>query len=171
MAPTGQPADAGLWSGGSKLSSYSTPIVVLDTNVWISGIFFRRGIPASILRAWRDRRFEIVVTSETLAELDHKLREKVVEFGADPALAEEWVTYVEAFARVVPATATASGICRDPDDDKFLSAAVNGEASCIVSGDRDLQVLGEYQGVKVLSPREFAEQLGIVPPLPAPDEE
>jgi putative PIN family toxin of toxin-antitoxin system len=144
----------------------SALVVVLDTNVWISGVFFRRGVPASILRAWRDRRFEIVVTPETLAELERKLREKVAEFGADPALAGEWVTYVETFARVVSTTATVGGVCRDPDDDKFLSAALGGRASYIISGDRDLQVLGEYQDVKVLSPREFAELLGIVPPLP-----
>jgi putative PIN family toxin of toxin-antitoxin system len=145
---------------------FSTPIVVLDTSVWISGVFFRRGIPASILRAWRDRRFEIVVTSETLAELDRKLREKVAEFGADPTLAEEWVTYIKTFARAAPTTVTASGVCRDPDDDKFLGAALSGGASYIVSSDHDLQVLGEYRDVKVLSPREFAEWLGIAPPLP-----
>ena len=144
---------------------FSTPIVVLDTSVWISGVFFRRGIPASILRAWRDRRFEIVVTSETLAELERKLREKVAEFGADPALAEEWVTYVRTFARAVPTTVTVSGVCRDPDDDKFLDAALSGGARYIVSSDHDLQVLDEYQDVKVLSPREFAELLGIVPSL------
>ena len=52
-------------------------VAVLDTNVWVSGIFFRRGIPATILRAWRDRRFEIVVTAETLGELERELQEKV----------------------------------------------------------------------------------------------
>jgi putative PIN family toxin of toxin-antitoxin system len=143
----------------------STPVVVLDTSVWISGVFFRRGIPASILHAWRDRRFEIVVTSETLAELERKLREKVAEFGARPALAEEWITYVTTFARAVPTTVTVSGVCRDPDDDKFLGAALSGGASYIVSSDHDLQALGEYQDVKVLSPKEFAERLGIVPPM------
>lgn len=144
--------------------SYS-PIVVIDTSVWVSGVFFRRGIPASILRAWRDRRFETVVTSETLAELERKLREKVAEFGADFALAEEWITYVKTFARVVVVTAAIGGVCRDPDDDKFLDAALSGRAEYIISSDHDLQVLGEYQDVKVLSLREFAELLGIVPPL------
>lgn len=139
--------------------------VVIDTNVWISGIFFRRGIPASILRAWRDCHFEIIATSETLAELEHKLREKTSEFGADLALVEEWIAYVKTFARIVPATTMASGVCRDPDDDKFLDAALSGGAEYVVSGDHDLQVLGEYQNVQVLSPREFAEVLGIVPPL------
>ncbi len=143
----------------------STLVVVLDTSVWISGVFFRRSIPARVLRAWLNHRFEIVVNSETMAELERKLREKVAEFGADPALAEEWVAYVKTFARVVSVTGVTDGICRDSDDDKFLDAALNGRATYIVSSDHDLQVLGEYQGVKVLSPREFAELLGIVQPL------
>ena len=147
---------------------FSTLVVVLDTSVWVSGVFFRRGISARILRAWRDRRFEIVVTSETMAELERKLREKVTEFGAEHVLAEGWVAYVNTFARVVSATAVAGGVCRDPDDDKFLDAALSGGAMYIVSSDHDLQVLGEYQGVKVLSPREFAELLGIVQPLTSP---
>ena len=140
-------------------------IIVIDTSVWISGVFFRRGIPASILRAWRDMHFEIVVTPGTLVELTHKLREKVAQFGADPALAEEWLAYVKTFARIVTITAAVSGVCRDPNDDQFLAAASSGGATYIVSSDHDLQVLGEYQDVKVLSPREFAELLGIIPPL------
>jgi putative PIN family toxin of toxin-antitoxin system len=75
--------------------------VVLDTNVWISGIFFRRGIPAIILRAWRDRRFEIVATPETLTELERKLREKVNQFVAEPGLAGEWIAYIKTFVRKV----------------------------------------------------------------------
>lgn len=142
----------------------STLIVVVDTSVWISGVFFRRGIPAVILRAWRDGHFDIVVTSATLNELESKLRKKTVQFGASPTLAEEWVAYVHTFARVAPVTEDARGVCRDADDDKFLDAAVSGGALYIVSGGRDLQVLGEYQGVQILSPRSFAERLDIVSP-------
>ena len=98
-----------------------------------------------------------------------QLQEKMAQFGAEPTLTTEWITYIKAYARVVPATETVSGICRDPDDDMFLTAALSGGASYIISGDRDLQVLGEYQGVKVLSPREFAELLGIVAPLASDD--
>lgn len=137
--------------------------VVLDTNVWISGIFFRRGIPAAILRAWRDGRFEIVATRETLTELERKLREKVLQFGAEASLVDEWIDYVKSFARIVTPAIIVGGACRDPDDEKFLDAALAGHASYIVSGDHDLQVLDEYRDVKVLSPREFAELLNLVP--------
>jgi predicted nucleic acid-binding protein len=45
--------------------------------------------------------------------------------------------------------------CRDPKDDKFLELAVNGKATCIVSGDDDLLVLNAFRGVAILTPQEF----------------
>jgi putative PIN family toxin of toxin-antitoxin system len=135
--------------------------VVLDTNVWISGIFFRRGIPARILAAWRDHRFEVVVTLDTLSELETQLRQKTIQFGTDPTLADEWLDHVRTYTRQVPPAGIAAGLCRDPKDDQFLDAAVSGGARYIVSGDKDLQALDTYQHVKVLSPREFVELMGL----------
>lgn len=47
--------------------------------------------------------------------------------------------------------------CRDPKDDKFLKLAVNGNATLIVSGDKDLQVLHPFRNIPILSPREFLD--------------
>jgi len=135
--------------------------VVLDINVLISGIFFRRGLPARILAAWRDHRFEVVVTPNTLAELETQLRQKTIEFGTDPTLADEWLDHVRTYARQVAPAGGAAGVCRDPKDDQFLDAALGGGARYIVSGDKDLQALDTYQRVKVLSPREFVESIGL----------
>ncbi len=48
-------------------------------------------------------------------------------------------------------------VCRDPDDDKFLETAINGEASCIVTGDADLLALDPFDGLRILTPRAFLE--------------
>jgi glutamine phosphoribosylpyrophosphate amidotransferase len=45
--------------------------------------------------------------------------------------------------------------CRDPKDDKFLACAVEGEAAYIVSSDRDLLTIRQYEGVCILNPGEF----------------
>lgn len=137
----------------------SSSLVVLDTNVWISGIFFEGGTPAALLRAWRDERFEVVLTPEILGELEQKLREKSTQFTGDQALGEEWIAYVKAFAQVVRASVVVEGVCRDRDDDKFLSAALSAKADYVVSGDHDLQVLEQYHDVEILSPRAFADLL------------
>ena len=44
-------------------------------------------------------------------------------------------------------------VCRDPDDDNVLAAAIGGKADLIVSGDDDLLVLRNYQGIPILKPR------------------
>lgn len=51
-------------------------------------------------------------------------------------------------------------VCRDPDDDKFLEAALAAEAQYLVTGDKDLRDIGEYKGVKIRFPQEFLAELG-----------
>lgn len=128
--------------------------VVINTSVWISGVFFR-GKPHDVLTAWRDAQFDVVYTPETLAETEAKLREKNAQFGGYPADVEDWLEYIKTYARLVPASGTVSGVCRDPDDDKFLDAAISGGADVLISSDKDLQVLEAFRGVKILSPADF----------------
>ena len=47
--------------------------------------------------------------------------------------------------------------CRDPKDDKFLSLAVSGKATHLVTGDADLLALGPFQGIQIVTPGEFLE--------------
>lgn len=120
-----------------------------------------------MLRAWRDRRFEVVFTPEVLRELENQLREKSLQFTSDHALGEEWMAYIKMFAEIVRVTVGVEGVCRDKDDDMLLAAALSAQADYIVSGDRDLQVLEQYQDVRILSPRAFADLLE----RPSPHEE
>jgi putative PIN family toxin of toxin-antitoxin system len=135
-------------------------IVVLDTNVWISGIFFKRGIPSQVLSAWSSGSFEVVFIPETLTELQTKLEQKVRQFKADPALAEEWLTYISTFGQLVSSPGSITGICRDPKDDKFLEAAVSANADYIVTGDKDLLSIKLFRGIEVVSPAEFLDRVG-----------
>jgi predicted nucleic acid-binding protein len=52
------------------------------------------------------------------------------------------------------------GGCADPDDDKGVAAALEGRAAFIVTGDRQFLALGQYENVRVVSPRAFMEILG-----------
>jgi predicted nucleic acid-binding protein len=47
-------------------------------------------------------------------------------------------------------------VCRDADDDMVIASAVAGGAVCIVTGDKDLLDLKEYQGIPILKPAEFS---------------
>lgn len=50
-------------------------------------------------------------------------------------------------------------VCRDPSDDKFLECAVAGRAGYIVTEDRGLLDLQDFQGIKILDGRNFSELL------------
>lgn len=137
----------------------ATVRAVLDTNVWISGIFFNRGAPARLLQAWRDGQFEIIVTTSTLSELEVVLQRKVEQFRADPNLVAEWLAYVDAYATSVKVKTSLEGTSRDPQDDMMLEAAVAGMAHFLVTGDKDLLVLAQIGETQIVSPRRFLEAL------------
>ncbi len=50
-------------------------------------------------------------------------------------------------------------VCRDPKDDKLLDLAICGDASFLVTGDKDLLVLNPFHGVEITTPREFLDRL------------
>jgi len=133
--------------------------VVLDTNVWISGIFFSRGTPAQLLREWRDGRFEVVITSATLEELAAVLYRKTAQFDAPQQLAAEWLEFVRAYAIHVKVDSRLEGSVRDPKDDMILEAAVSGKVDYLVTGDQDLLVLGKFANLQIVTPRQFLEWL------------
>ena len=130
--------------------------VVLDTNVFVSAVFFE-GTPGRVLSLWRDRAFDIAVSREVLEEyvrVGERLTAQAPGVDPGPAL-----DLIAAHAIFVIARSFPEPVCRDPDDDKFPACALAAEAKTIVSGDRDLLVLSPYRGVTVLSPSAFAKEL------------
>ena len=130
--------------------------VVLDTNVFVSGIFFG-GTPGRVLEAWRDGRAEFVLSREIVEEYVRVGGELADRFpGVDLSAALELLTVSATLVTAPPLPERAS---RDPDDDKFLACALAAGADCVVSGDRDLLDVSSYEGIVVLSPRDFFDQL------------
>ena len=126
--------------------------VVLDTNVLISAIFFS-GPPSTILSAWIDDEFELVVSTEILEEY----REVAIRIGdefPDVELGPVLNRIVSNALLVIPVQLP-DDACADRDDIKFLECAVASRADCVVSGDRALLRSSGYEGVVVVTPREF----------------
>jgi len=126
--------------------------VVLDTNVFVSGIFFS-GPPYQILQAWRDDRIQLVVSPDILEEYS-----RVGEILAEdhPAINFKPVLeFVIQNAVVYSVTALPERVCEDPDDDKFLACALAGGSKVIVSGDKHLLNASGYQKVEILKPRDY----------------
>lgn len=134
--------------------------VVLDTNVIISGLISPKGPPAGILKALKAGRFVLVtsqaINEEVLEVMDRpRLRDK---YGlADRMFDIAFILWEQ--AEVIAKLPTVK-VSKDPDDDKFLAAAVGGLAHYLVTGDiKDLLSLGEYKGTRIVSPGDFLTML------------
>lgn len=130
--------------------------VVLDTNVFVSGVFFG-GIPGRVLEAWRDGRVEVALYREIIEEYVRVGEELASRFkGVDLCPALELLAVS---TTLVSSTQLPEPVSRDPDDDKFLACALAAGADCVVSGDRDLLDISPHEGIVVLSPRDFVDRL------------
>lgn len=125
--------------------------VVLDTNVWISGIVFA-GQPGRILDLFGEDQFHVVVSEELLTELRRKMTAKFPLYLSDLNL---FIEAIRLRAFVVKLGSHTINISRDPDDNKVIETAVLGACDYIVSGDKDLLVLKKYQEIEILNPTEF----------------
>ena len=128
--------------------------IVLDTNVFISGAFFS-GPPYEVLKAWRDRRIQILISEEIIEEyrrVGESLSKQFPGIEFAPAL-----QLLAVHAEFVQAKKLAAQVCEDPDDDKFLECAISGTSNLIVSGDKHLLKISGYKGIVIVSPRNFVE--------------
>jgi putative PIN family toxin of toxin-antitoxin system len=128
--------------------------VVLDTNVFVSGVFFS-GPPYRILQSWRDGRLKLALSLEILDEYHRVGQELAAEFaGADLASIE---ALLATHAEVFDAPPLPQQVCADPDDDKFLACALASRIKIVVSGDKELLRVTGWGGIQVLRPRAFID--------------
>lgn len=127
--------------------------VVIDTNVFISGLLSSTSTPAKVV----DRAIEqdqLLASSATLRELMTTLLspkfDRYVSRERRNALLERLAPHVELVEIVQGIQAS-----RDPKDDKFLEVAINGGAQVVVSGDNDLLTLHPFRGIAIVTPAEY----------------
>lgn len=123
--------------------------IVFDTNVLFSA-FVAHGVCAGLYEECLQRA-QIVISPDILAELEEKLLAKA---GLTAAETRDVIRAVRADAEIVKATPLPKPVCRDPDDDLILAAALAAKAAAIVTGDRDLLVLKQFKGIPILNPRD-----------------
>ena len=136
--------------------------VVADTNVLASGLAGYDALespPALILDAWRNGRVQLVVSAPILAELRRTLAKPYFAQRFTTMEIERALHLMRHRSTFIHVLADVQGIATTPEDDLILATAVAGEASHLVTGDRQLRILGEYQGVTIVGPREFLDWL------------
>ncbi|GBD08116.1 hypothetical protein HRbin22_00348 [Candidatus Thermoflexus japonica] len=133
---------------------------VVDTNILVRALIRPQGTVGPVLLHLRRGDYTLLYSDATLEELvvvlhRPRIREK---YG----LSDEDIRTVVALIllRGEPVTPQVRiRACRDPHDDKFLEVAVSGRADVMVSGDEDLLILSPFQGIPIVSPREFLKML------------
>ena len=146
--------------------------VVLDTNVLVSGLISNQGPPRQIVDAWLEGRFTLVTSLYLVEELAHVLTyPRIAErIRLDEPEVDTILAALLSEAEMAPGELELPGVTRDlkkplrfplhRKDDPVVACAVEGDAGYIVSGDQDLLVLGEYEGIEVVTPRRFVEIVG-----------
>jgi len=127
--------------------------VVIDTNVFVSSLF--GGKQRAIIDLWREHTITLCLSKDILDEYIDVLQRLNLD---ESLLAGLLGLFSKNFNLIFTKnTPDIHVIDEDPDDDKFIECAVALKADIIVSGDKRLLKLGEYQRINILNPDEFLE--------------
>ena len=117
----------------------------------VSGIFFK-GIPGRVVELWLEGAFEVYATPLIMQEYLRVIKELASKAAED--LVRSWQEILPNRAHLIPDASPPLRVVRDPDDDKFISCALQVKADYLVTGDRDLTSL-EAAYPFIISPRRF----------------
>lgn len=129
--------------------------IVIDTNVIASAIFFG-GKPYHLLRYIMEEQVDVVASKEIVDEYEEivlRLKQKYPAISTRIPL-HELLTRFE----IIRVTSDIH-VSRDPDDDKFISCAVDGKCLYIVSGDNDLLSIGNFGDIVILTVDDFLNRM------------
>jgi uncharacterized protein len=133
---------------------------VLDANVYLSAAVRPEGPPGHIVDRFLRGVLEIVmsqaIVDEVLRALSYPKVRKYIRPGLDPEL---WFEDIVVLAQLITVDRQFQRVSKDPDDDKYIAAAMVGRAGFVVAGDSDLLDLKEYDGIRIVSPRVFLDLL------------
>ena len=130
---------------------------VLDANVLISAVLSTKGSPAAILAYWQEEGLEIVVSEAILKEVDRVIHYPRIQghYQLSEEKIERFLGLLRRYAILSEPQEQIDVVQADPSDNRYLEAAMAGEASYVVSGDRHLLDLQRYRDIQILAPNEF----------------
>jgi len=125
--------------------------IVVDTNVIVSALVFG-GLPRRIFELVEGGYGELFYAADIQEETRRVLRDK---FGWDEDRLDRYLRTLWSLGKRVVLRHRVNAVREDPDDNRILECALAADADVIVSGDRHLLKLGAYEGITILTPRDF----------------
>ena len=128
--------------------------VVLDTNIFISGLFWDGNYCSQIISEWRAGNIILVSSLEIIQELVETLRD--FRIGMEEEIIEEWRKLIIKNSIIVISIEKINIVKNDQKDNKFFEAAIAGKAQYIVSQDKKhILNISEFKGIKTIHPEDF----------------
>ena len=132
---------------------------VFDANVYVSAAVHPDGVPGQLLDRYARGDLQLILSAEIVREIRCALSYPEVRKAIRAEVpVEQWLRGIVLLAHFVDDRPLA-GICSDPDDDKYVAAALEGRAGFIVTGDKGFLALEEHEGVRIVTPGAFLELL------------
>lgn len=133
--------------------------VVLDTNVFVSGLLFPQGTLGRIVAAWRAGEFDLVLSEPILDEITRVLAYPKINrrIGWDRAKVERYVALLRFEAELVDVQGSTARVPKDANDNPILATLLASRADVLVTGDDDLLVLADQYRIE--PPSRFVERL------------
>ena len=135
---------------------------VLDTNLFISGLFASTGTVATLQHLWISGAFELAVSEDILQEIKETLQKPYLqkELSLQPQEIDEILGMIREKAFMVTKDLYKTDrVAADPDDNKLLGCALEAKAQYIVSGDNHLLSLKHFHGIQVVDAATFVRTM------------
>ena len=129
---------------------------VLDTNIYVSALFWKQGNPHRIIQKGIDEEIEIFASEEIIEELRKILKR---DFNENDELIKRQINFLLLFVDTVEINQKIEIVKEDADDNKIIECAIASNAKFIVSGDNHLLKIRKFRDIKIVSPKEFLDIL------------
>jgi len=126
--------------------------IVLDTNVIVSA-FGWKGVPHEIFQKCIESHFQLFISPPLLSEIKRVLSYHKFHFNQDEI--DEFLSIIIEVAEIVEPEIIINLILHDPSDNRVLECAITADCEYIISGDRHLLKIKEFETIKILSPDQF----------------
>jgi len=130
---------------------------VLDTNVFVSGLFWSTSPCRTIINKWCYDEFVLVSSLDCLEEWRRVISSFKIHMPPDQV--DAWEEIILSKGLIVEPREKFKVVLEDPDDDKFFEAAVEGKAKYVVSQDKKVLKVREFRNVSAVLPKDFLTKL------------